>query len=109
MRICREEIFGPVVAVIAYDRVEDAIAIANDSEYGLHGGVFTSDEDVALRVAGAIRTGTFSINSFAYNIEAPFGGVKASGIGRDTGPEALSSFFELKTVNLTASLAGRLR
>lgn len=107
MRICREEIFGPVVAVIPYSNESEAIAIANDSDYGLHGAVFTQDDDAALRVAGSIRTGTFSINSFSYNVEAPFGGVKCSGVGRDTGREALESLVELKTVNLTPSTVGR--
>lgn len=107
MRICREEIFGPVVAVIPYSDEAEAIAIANDSDYGLHGAVFTEDDDAALRVARSIRTGTFSINSFNYNVEAPFGGVKCSGVGRDTGREALESFVELKTVNLTPSTVSR--
>jgi acyl-CoA reductase-like NAD-dependent aldehyde dehydrogenase len=107
MRISREEIFGPVVAVIPYEGESEAIDIANDSPYGLHGAVFTEDDDAALRVAGAIRTGTFSINSFTYNVEAPFGGVKCSGVGRDTGREALESFIELKTVNLTSTTVGR--
>jgi acyl-CoA reductase-like NAD-dependent aldehyde dehydrogenase len=100
MRICREEIFGPVASVLAYDTVEEAVAIANDSEYGLHGAVFTGDPERAADVARKVRTGTFSVNSFTYNIEAPFGGVKNSGIGRDTGPEAVQSYYELKTVNL---------
>lgn len=107
MRISREEIFGPVVAVIPYSNEAEAIAIANDSDYGLHGAVFTQDDDAALRVARSIRTGTFSINSFNYNVEAPFGGVKCSGVGRDTGREALESFVELKTVNLTESTVDR--
>ena len=104
MRICQEEIFGPVVTVIPHDGIDDAIRIANDSAFGLHGAVFTSDDETALRVARQVRTGTFSVNAFVYNIEAPFGGVKASGIGRDTGREGLQSFFELKTVNITPSM-----
>jgi acyl-CoA reductase-like NAD-dependent aldehyde dehydrogenase len=92
MRICREEIFGPVIALITYDSVEQAIAIANDSPYGLHGGVFTADPRAALAVASQVRTGTFSVNAFVYNTAAPFGGVKCSGVGRDTGPEALIRF-----------------
>ena len=99
MRICREEIFGPVAAVLSYDSIDEAIAIANDSDFGLHGGVFTCDDVAALKVASSIRTGTFSVNSYSYNVEAPFGGVKASGIGRDTGREGLTSFYELKTIN----------
>jgi acyl-CoA reductase-like NAD-dependent aldehyde dehydrogenase len=105
MRIAQEEIFGPVAAVIPHDGPDDAIRIANDSAYGLHGGVFTADEEAALRIARAVRTGTFSVNSFVYNVEAPFGGVKCSGIGRDTGREAVSSYYELKTINIPASMA----
>lgn len=104
MRIAQEEIFGPVVTVIPHDGVEDAIRIANDSPYGLHGAVFTSDDEAAFEVAKKVRTGTFSVNSFVYNIEAPFGGVKNSGIGRDTGREGLESYFELKTVNITPAM-----
>ncbi|MFV0278599.1 MAG: aldehyde dehydrogenase [Parahaliea sp.] len=104
MTIAREEIFGPVVSVIPYDTLDEAIAIANDSEYGLHGGVFTSSEEVAYEVVSRIRTGTISVNKFAYNTEAPFGGVKCSGVGRDTGREALESYLELKTINITPSM-----
>jgi acyl-CoA reductase-like NAD-dependent aldehyde dehydrogenase/uncharacterized OB-fold protein len=104
MRIAQEEIFGPVVAVIPHDGVDDAIRIANDSAYGLHGAVFTTDEEAALRVARRVRTGTFSVNSFVYNIEAPFGGVKESGVGRDTGREGLEAYFELKTVNIPPTM-----
>ncbi|NMO91634.1 aldehyde dehydrogenase [Actinomycetospora sp. TBRC 11914] len=104
MRISREEIFGPVVAVQTYDSEDEAIKIANDSEYGLHGAVFTTDDEAAARVARAVRTGTFSVNSFTYNTEAPFGGVKCSGVGRDTGQEAVEAYYELKTINLTPSM-----
>jgi aldehyde dehydrogenase (NAD+) len=100
MRISREEIFGPVASVLRYDTLDEAIAIANDSDYGLHGGVFTADPQRAAAVAHRVRTGTFSVNSFVYNSEAPFGGVKNSGIGRDTGPEAVQAYYELKTINL---------
>jgi acyl-CoA reductase-like NAD-dependent aldehyde dehydrogenase len=105
MRIAREEVFGPVVSVIPYSDLDEAIGIANDSDYGLHGAVFTTSDATTLRVARAVRTGTFSANAFVYNIEAPFGGCKCSGVGRDTGREALESYFELKTVNLTPSMA----
>ena len=104
MRIAREEIFGPVATVIAYDDEEDAIAIANDSDYGLHGAVFTDDLERAKEVAESIRTGTFSVNNFVYNNRAPFGGVKASGVGRDTGREGFESNFELKTINLAPGM-----
>jgi acyl-CoA reductase-like NAD-dependent aldehyde dehydrogenase len=104
MKIAREEIFGPVATVIAYDSLDEAVAIANDSDYGLHGGVFTQDDALALRLARAVRTGSVSVNAFVYNIEAPFGGVKCSGVGRDTGREAIEAYFELKTINLTPSM-----
>jgi aldehyde dehydrogenase (NAD+) len=104
MRISREEIFGPVVSVIPYDGLDEAIAIANDSDYGLHGGVFTTDEEKAAYVARSVRTGSFSVNMCMYNVEAPFGGVKSSGIGRDTGLEGFESFRELKTINIPESM-----
>lgn len=103
MRISREEIFGPVAVVIPYETLDGAIAIANDSEYGLHGGVFSENPQTAARVARAVRAGTFSINGFTHNVQAPFGGVKGSGVGRELGLEGLHAFYELKTVNLTAS------
>ena len=93
-----------MISVIPYDTVDEAIRIANDSAYGLHGAVFTSDEDRALSVARQVRTGTFSVNAFVYNRDAPFGGVKCSGVGRDTGLEGLQSFYELKTINITQSM-----
>jgi aldehyde dehydrogenase (NAD+) len=105
MRICREEIFGPVASVLRYDSLDEAIAIANDSDYGLHGAVFTTDPQRAAEVARRVHTGTFSVNAFVYNVEAPFGGVKCSGIGRDTGPEAVQAYYELKTINLDAPTA----
>lgn len=104
MKICQEEIFGPVTSLISYRDLPEAISIANDSEYGLHGAVFTTDDDKAVSVARAVRSGTFSVNCFVYNTEAPFGGVKNSGLGRDTGREGLNSFYELKTVNLAPSV-----
>jgi aldehyde dehydrogenase (NAD+) len=105
MRICREEIFGPVASVLRYESLDQAIAIANDSDYGLHGAVFTTDPQRAAEVARRVHTGTFSVNAFVYNVEAPFGGVKNSGIGRDTGPEAVQAYYELKTINLDAPTA----
>ncbi len=105
MRVAREEIFGPVAVVIPYEDDDEAIRIANDSDYGLHGAVFTRDPNRALATARAVRTGTFSINNFVYNNRAPFGGVKNSGIGRDSGREGYESYLELKTVNLDATTA----
>lgn len=101
MRISREEIFGPVVVVIPYGSLDEAIAIANDSEYGLHGGVFTEDPQVAAHVARSVRSGTFTVNAFTHNAQAPFGGVKDSGMGRELGREGLNAYYELKTINLT--------
>lgn len=104
MRIAQEEIFGPVVAVIPHNGIDHAIEIANQSAYGLHGGVFTADQEAALRCAREVRAGTFSINSFTYNTEVPFGGVKCSGIGRDTGREGVTSYYELKTVHIPETM-----
>jgi aldehyde dehydrogenase (NAD+) len=100
MRIAQEEIFGPVVAVIPYDTEEEAIQIANDSEYGLHGAVFTADSERALTVAARIRTGTFTVNGFTMNFDAPLGGVKSSGIGTMNAAEGFNEYRVLKTVNL---------
>jgi len=100
MTIAREEIFGPVGAIIAYDREEEAIAIANDSHYGLSGGVFTEDTDRAYAVARRIRTGNFSQNGRVLDITIPYGGFKQSGIGREGGIEGLHSFTEVKAVFL---------
>jgi aldehyde dehydrogenase (NAD+) len=97
-RIAREEIFGPVLTVIAYEDDADAVRIANDSEYGLGGTVWSSDEDRALTVAAAVRTGTIGINGYLPDPVAPFGGIKASGIGRELGPEGLAAYQTLKSV-----------
>ena len=107
MTIGREEIFGPVVGVIPYDSVDEAISIANQSEYGLHGGVFSSDVEQATAVARRIRTGTVSVNGYLVNFDAPFGGVKCSGIGREFSVEGLLSFSEQKTVNYPLGLPDR--
>jgi acyl-CoA reductase-like NAD-dependent aldehyde dehydrogenase len=103
MRSSREEIFGPVVSVIPYADEAEAIAIANDSSYGLSSGIFTSDYDRGLALAGQIRAGTVGINSLAFNIEFPFGGYKESGIGRQHGPESLDEFLEIKTIGVGAA------
>ncbi|MGG5207512.1 aldehyde dehydrogenase [Chryseobacterium sp. MIQD13] len=98
MKIAREEIFGPVQVLIAYDNLEEAIALANDSEYGLGGAVITSNVDKGLEVAKAIRTGTVMINAAQPDFKVPFGGYKQSGVGREFGSYGLSSFTELKTI-----------
>ncbi|MCM2393527.1 aldehyde dehydrogenase [Streptomyces albipurpureus] len=100
MRIAREEIFGPVVCLIQYETEDDAVRIANDSEYGLSGAVFTADAEHGKHFARLIRTGTFTINGFRFDPTAPFGGFKNSGIGREFGPEGLAAYFEYQTVHL---------
>jgi aldehyde dehydrogenase (NAD+) len=98
MRIAREEIFGPVLAVIPYDDTEDAVRIANDSEYGLAGSVWTGDIDQGLDIARRVRTGTYGVNQYTMDFIAPFGGYKGSGLGREFGVEGLSHYVELKSI-----------
>ncbi|MET9329045.1 aldehyde dehydrogenase [Tsukamurella sp. NPDC003166] len=94
----REEIFGPVLSVIAYDDVDDAIALANSSEYGLGGTVWTSDPDRGAAVARRVQTGTIGVNRYIPDPVAPFGGVKSSGMGRELGPEGLAAYTNLQTI-----------
>ncbi|GAB3199654.1 aldehyde dehydrogenase [Nocardioides hungaricus] len=98
MRIAQEEIFGPVLSVIAFDDVDDAVRIANDSEYGLAGTVWTGDVDAGLDVARRVRTGTYGVNTYTMDFAAPFGGFKSSGVGREFGPEGLAHYTELKSI-----------
>jgi aldehyde dehydrogenase (NAD+) len=104
--IARTEIFGPVVTVIPYDELDDAVAMANDSDYGLAGSVWTADEQRGVDVARRVRTGTFGINYYVNDFDAPFGGIKRSGIGRELGPEGFAEFQELKTIYASAALLG---
>ncbi|WP_372348180.1 aldehyde dehydrogenase [Streptomyces sp. KL116D] len=100
MRIAQEEIFGPVLVVIAYEDEDDAVRIANDSEYGLSGGVWSRDEAHALAVARRIRTGTVTVNGASVAFDGPFGGFKASGIGREYGAVGLGTYTEYKTITV---------
>jgi aldehyde dehydrogenase (NAD+) len=104
-RLAQEEVFGPVVAVIPYDGDDDqAIAIANDSQYGLGGSVWTADESRGLEVARRVRTGTIGVNYYELDMGAPFGGMKDSGVGRELGPEAIDSYLEYKSMYASADL-----
>src|SRR5262249_20424570 len=102
MRVAREEIFGPVLAVIPYEDEEDAVRIANDSDYGLAGTVWTADTERGMQVARRVRTGTYGVNLYMIETCAPFGGYKASGIGRELGPEGLMGYLEYKSIARTA-------
>ncbi|MFC4035965.1 aldehyde dehydrogenase [Streptomyces polygonati] len=98
MRVAQEEIFGPVLVIIPFDDEDDAVRIANDSPYGLGGGVWTTDPDRGLALARRIRTGTFLVNGAPFGFDAPFGGFKASGIGREFGASGLGHYVELKNI-----------
>lgn len=98
MRIVREEVFGPVVVVLPFDDEEEAIAIANSTDFGLYDYVFTTDSEKAYRVAGRLRAGNVGINTAQRNHETPFGGFKMSGIGRDGGDFGLHAYTEMQTV-----------
>jgi aldehyde dehydrogenase (NAD+) len=97
-RIAQEEIFGPVLTVIPYDTDQEAVDIANDSEFGLGGTVWSPDVDRATDIARAVHTGTIGVNEYQLDVNAPFGGVKASGLGRELGPEGLSAYQTLKSI-----------
>ena len=98
MTVAQEEIFGPVLSIIPYDSDDQAIAIANDSPYGLAGGVWAGTQERAMDVARQLRTGQVDINGGRFNVLAPFGGYKKSGIGREIGPLAIEEFFQLKSI-----------
>jgi aldehyde dehydrogenase (NAD+) len=100
MTIAREEIFGPVLSIIPYDTEEEAIDIANDTDYGLAGGVWAEDADHANRVARKLRTGQVEVNGGGFNPNAPFGGYKQSGNGREYGNFGFEEFLEVKSLQL---------
>jgi betaine-aldehyde dehydrogenase len=100
--IAQEEVFGPVVSVLAYDTPEEAVRIANNSDYGLSGSVFTADVQRGIDIARQVRTGTYTVNAFALEFAAPFGGFKQSGVGRELGPEGLAAYLEAKSISLPA-------
>lgn len=100
-RLAREEIFGPVLTISRYDTDDEAIALANDTEFGLAGTVWSADADRATNVARAIHTGTIGVNDYQMDMRAPFGGVKASGLGRELGPEGLEAYRTLKSIYRT--------
>ncbi|MFC6154801.1 aldehyde dehydrogenase family protein [Nocardioides yefusunii] len=104
--IAQEEVFGPVLVILPYETDDDAVAIANNSAYGLSGGVWSADTDRALAVAKRLQTGMVNINSGQYNPAAPYGGYKASGYGREGGVEGLKEFLQTKTINYPAPAEG---
>ncbi|MFC4561412.1 aldehyde dehydrogenase [Nocardiopsis mangrovi] len=98
MRIAQEEIFGPVVVVVPYDDEDDAVRLANESAYGLAGSVWTADPARGLAVARRVRAGTFGVNFYNIDVNTPFGGYRASGVGRELGPEGLDPYLEYKSI-----------
>jgi len=109
MKIAQEEIFGPVLVVIPYDADADAVSIANDSDYGLCGSVWTGDNDRGLGIARQVRTGTYMLNTpVPIDFATPFGGYKSSGIGREFGPEGLEIFLEKKSIALPGGYSPEL-
>ena len=100
MKIWKEEIFGPVLVITTYKSEEEALKLANDSIYGLSGGVWSKDEKRAIRFAKDMRTGQVSVNGGAFNVSAPFGGYKLSGNGRELGSHGLNEFLEIKSIQL---------
>jgi acyl-CoA reductase-like NAD-dependent aldehyde dehydrogenase len=104
-RIAQEEIFGPVVCVIPYDDDAHGIAIANGTSYGLSGSVHSSDPMRGLAVARRIESGTVEVNGFPAGFEAPMGGVKQSGVGREFGPEGLEPYLQFRSIGMSGELA----
>jgi aldehyde dehydrogenase (NAD+) len=105
-RIAQEEIFGPVLAVIPVDDVDAAVRVANDSDYGLSGAVWAGDVEGAVAVARRLRTGQVSVNGGRFNVLAPFGGFRKSGVGRELGPHGLAEYFEMVSLQLPGEARG---
>jgi aldehyde dehydrogenase (NAD+) len=105
--IARQEIFGPVLCITAYDNIDDALALANDSDYGLAATVWTADEATGIALAERLESGTVGVNCYELDLAAPFGGVKASGLGRELGPEGMQAYLQPKTVYLAPTAAHR--
>ncbi|NIY69413.1 aldehyde dehydrogenase [Streptomyces malaysiensis] len=101
MRIAREEIFGPVLSVMTYSDIDDAVRIANSTEYGLAGTIFAEDEELARSIADRIRSGSVAINCFGPSLYAPFGGYKQSGFGRENGIEGVVEYLQTKSVKIS--------
>ncbi len=97
-RIAQEEIFGPVLSVISYDGEDDAVRIANDSQFGLGGSVWSADSAHATDIARKVQSGTVGVNGYMPSLGSPFGGVKASGLGREFGPEAIGAYQNTKSI-----------
>ena len=102
--IAQEEIFGPVLSVIPYSDVDEAVSIANASDYGLGGTVWTTDHGRGVEVAKRVQTGSIGINNYLPDPTAPFGGVKSSGMGRELGPEGLAAYLNFKSIYLPVKL-----
>ncbi|WP_017239052.1 aldehyde dehydrogenase [Streptomyces sp. SS] len=102
MRIAREEIFGPVICLLPYEDEAEALRIADDSEFGLSGSVWTGDVERGIDFARRVRTGTFNVNTFSLDMLGPFGGYKNSGLGREFGPEGFGEYLEHKMIHLPA-------
>lgn len=103
MRLAREEVFGPVVVIIPFDSDAEAVAMANDSPFGLSGSVYTADVERGLALAQEIRVGVFGVNNFTLDFGLPFGGMKDSGVGREFGPEGLTEYTECKVITFPAA------
>jgi acyl-CoA reductase-like NAD-dependent aldehyde dehydrogenase len=103
MEIAQEEVFGPIIVVIAYDDIDDAVRIANDTKFGLAASVYAQDRDTALAIAQRVRSGAVALNLAGCSLTEPFGGVKQSGWGRECGAEGILEFTEIKQILLSGA------